>query len=139
MNNYKEGVLSLKKEIKEAAEGSRKFNRIIQGSSGLARQAARREKKGFGHEARYLLLAYTFLRGKAYGTQERVCSEGERPSSSKLLATIKCRSDQGTTSLTIEEIKAWLSPEKQAEFAAANPQPMRQKSVYQRPSAIMAE
>jgi len=107
MNTYKEGLLSLKEEIKRISAESRGFNKQIQSASGRERHAARQDKKAFGSDTRYLLLAYAFLRGKPYRAQERICAEDNQASANRILQI--ARQYSGDQGITLERVKGWLT------------------------------
>lgn len=71
--------------------------------TGPARAALWTEKRSAGSEARYLMLAYGALRGRAYKQIEPKCAEGNEPVASWIAYHLK---DAG---ITEAQIKGWLA------------------------------
>lgn len=83
-----EALSALKSEIKSRASESRELNSLIRASSGEERHGIRLQKRRIGENARWLLLAYAWLRGRPYLQVEQRCNREALPG---VLLSVKFR------------------------------------------------
>lgn len=78
--------------------------------TGLERYDLWNEKRAAGDEARYLMLAYGAIRGRAYKKIEPKCGDGNAPSASRIWDRLADFIDPKLwTTITESAIEAWLS------------------------------
>jgi hypothetical protein len=99
--------VTIKQIIIERQAASRLLRRRIREARGLERHNLWLEKRSYGKETRYLLLAYAMLRGVRRAALEKRC---ESPPSPSAIADIAAR-HAPEADFTLERVKEWLADE----------------------------
>lgn len=106
----KEKIRQLKEDIKGRAEAGRKWNALIQASSGPTRASLRASKAGDGWEARLLLLLYAAARGIPYRALEPRCFEDSTPYlKARLVREVADRARARAVDVTQAQVEAWIA------------------------------
>jgi len=118
MKKYKKSELeNIQKEIKALAKEGKAFRPRIHAAQDQERYNLWDEKRAVGQEARYLLLAYAFLRGIPYRILEKKCYEDDcKYLRYHLIQGFKDALTNHEYEISEAELENWLSPPQLAEF-----------------------
>jgi hypothetical protein len=104
----------IKTNLRALEAESREIRKRIHAASGMDRWHLWNEKRGHGREARWLLLAYAYLRKVPYRVCEQKCALDNSPSPSAIQHWLKTYGHEVERDL----IDAWLEAEPAVAVAA---------------------
>jgi len=120
-NAKRAGEIRASRVPETAPERRAERKKLRHPETGAERSALWADKREIKDRARHCLLAYAFLRGRPYASQEAKCKSAPSASwiASILTEALTTHNAGGIEAPTAETIKAWIEPKLEAGAAAS--------------------